>query len=324
MEDLVENFQRLATEKVIIFEGHKGYVNKIIQLDKYKIATCSDDTSIRIWDLRTRKCSVFLTHEKEVYDLSYPQQDILLSASNDNTARIWYNYDDSKIIMGKNEPVRFILLKSDIIMITWDTFFVLRKSGEHDVFKSHTEYINTVIKYNTDRYVSCSRDGSIKIWREDGAITSLVEHKGNVLGVIRLKNEDLLSWGEDKKLIVWREVKNRQWQNKVINNNINVQYAIELTSGVIVCISGSNIVIIDKGILRGHKADVNKIIELGGGNIASCSMDGTIRIWPTHVNDKGENKIVFKNDRNIIDMIELEDKRIAFCGERNLVGVVTV
>lgn len=70
--------------------GHTGMINKIVALDKNLIASCSDDRTIRIWDIQTfRQIMVLNGHKSYVWGIITLNEFQFLSVSSDCRIRIW-------------------------------------------------------------------------------------------------------------------------------------------------------------------------------------------------------------------------------------------
>jgi len=77
----------------VILRGHESGVNDVVWLDDsgQYLATCSDDFTIRIWDIEKEVCINVLTgHEDFVFCLDkHPFQNILISGSYDEKVKVW-------------------------------------------------------------------------------------------------------------------------------------------------------------------------------------------------------------------------------------------
>ena len=76
--------------------------------------------------------------------------------------------------------------------------------------------------------------------------------------------------------------------------------------------------------LRGHQSDINSIIELIDGRIASSSKDRTIRIWKFTTNLHGnsyfvESEILSDYSHGIYCLIQLKDGRLCASSSDNAI-----
>ena len=78
--------------------------------------------------------------------------------------------------------------------------------------------------------------------------------------------------------------------------------------------------------LRGHQSDINTIIQLQDGRIASASKDRTIRIWKMETNINGNN--VYIEDEVLSDyghgmycLIQLSDGRLCSTSSDNAIVI---
>ena len=70
--------------------GHQNYVNNLRLLEGSDIISCSNDKSIRIWNVENGgQKKIFNGHKDSVYDILKFNDEILLSASADKTIKIW-------------------------------------------------------------------------------------------------------------------------------------------------------------------------------------------------------------------------------------------
>ena len=50
-------------------DAHTNYVNKIIPLSEHRFASCSDDTTVKIWDDKNYQCQTILQHNDHVISI---------------------------------------------------------------------------------------------------------------------------------------------------------------------------------------------------------------------------------------------------------------
>jgi WD40 repeat protein len=112
-------------------------------------------------------------------------------------------------------------------------------------FDGHQSVVSGLAVLDGRRFVSCSHDGTIRLWDADtGAeLRRFEEHEGPVLSLVRLDGTRVVSGSKDKTLRIW-----------------NVETGRELRRIV------------------GHDGAVNRLMVLDGC-IVSASEDNTIRFW---------------------------------------------
>ena len=136
----------------------------------------------------------------------------------------------------------------------------------------HKGDVNGVIELKDSTLLSWSEDKTLRLWRSDGELIAvLAGHDECVRGVIELKDGRLLSWSRDGKLRLW----------------------------------GSDGELI--AVLAGHEDYVRGVIELRDGRLLSWSRDKTLRLWGSD----GELIAVLAGHEDFVsDVIELKDGRL--------------
>ena len=121
------NVNNLKVIRTIV--EHTECVNSLFLLKDKRIASCSDDNTIRIYDPSNYYLcdQVIQRHTKSILSICQLDDGTIVSCSEDKSICI----------------------------------------GEHTIPNAHSDYINKVIALPNNRIASCSADGTIKIWKSD-------------------------------------------------------------------------------------------------------------------------------------------------------------
>ena len=170
----VIEIRSLVNEKgpiVGVFEGHKDKICDVLKItDKY-IASGSYDRTVKVWDLETGKCVYnLLGHGDRVLKLVKISDDVIASGDSNGDVKIWdlKNGTCKQILAGKKGQVNKLIVSSNKII-------VCHKGGDMQVWgwktgkflKNLTGHMNNVrdlIVVNDKILISCSKDGTIKVW----------------------------------------------------------------------------------------------------------------------------------------------------------------
>ncbi len=92
----IKDYGDFVYEKEIIpvklaeFKGHKACVNAVVFWPDNKLISCSDDKTIKIWNVDTGKClHTLLGHTNWVFCLALIGVKMLASGSEDGSIRVW-------------------------------------------------------------------------------------------------------------------------------------------------------------------------------------------------------------------------------------------
>lgn len=155
-------------------EGHKGLVRSIIfSEDGRSVVSGSGDNTARIWDTHTgAEQKVLKAHKGLVHSLSLLPGGRLLTASVDNSARIWggdgkelkkLDRHKGRITAVVVEPTARALASSswDNTVRVWD----LDSGAELKVLEGHTNWVTGLaISSDGQTLISGSRDNTLRFW----------------------------------------------------------------------------------------------------------------------------------------------------------------
>ena len=176
MDNLLNQFKVIKT-----INQHNDEVRNLIKPNDNRIITCSNDTTLKVFeifeDLRYRGFTIKKHSSSVTYiDLINPNK--IVSCSTDRT-------------------IKFISINESLYKC------------EFMIEKAHKDIIVKVISLSFNRIASCSNDKSIKIWKSnypysDTPISVLNGHDDIVSSIIQLVNtEYLLSGSHDNTLRIW-------------------------------------------------------------------------------------------------------------------------
>ena len=76
-------------KKVQSFQGHDDIIRQIIPIKDLGFATCSNDESIKLWDLSGKLLQTMKGHNAYVYTIATSVYEEIVSGSEDNTVKVW-------------------------------------------------------------------------------------------------------------------------------------------------------------------------------------------------------------------------------------------
>lgn len=245
-----------------ILRGHTSTINRIAwSPDGKYVASPSDDSTIRIWDMNTGECVRILEgHDGNVYCVAWsPNGQQLASGSSDKTVQLWNSTIGERLY----------------------------------TLTGHAETVDSVAwSPNSKQVASASHDRTIRIWSPDNGkqLQILEGHSDWVLDILWSKNSKYLLAGL-RDTVIWRwhidkdKISNDQWQTK----GWNWIFGLSSNGSNIAIGSGSNVVEIWNiensnrlAILEGHTKPIGGVSFSSDGYLfATKSLDHEIRIWNT-------------------------------------------
>lgn len=299
----VKNIFLLSVKLIKKKEDHTDFVSSLCITKDNRLASCSGDKTIKIFNLKTYECELTLEgHTCSVRYISLLSDGSLISSSWDTTIKIWS-------VSGKN--------------------FVC----SHTIF-GHESWVYKAIEISNNRIASCSKDQTIKLWNNFppyDCVATLTGHKCWVVAIIELTNKKyIVSNGYDDTIRFWSSETTKCIKTLVIqdcrcyNNNslieiqrnrvmvgdfeklsiINVDtfqlesvFEIRCSCGIYsLCSLGSYCVILgsNQGNLvqintneckiegikeKAHNGIIYGLLNLDDKTIISCSTDCSIKFW---------------------------------------------
>jgi len=168
-----ENGNTKKEKKKLI--GHSSKINQIILLKDKRLASCSNDCSIKIWKIYKDKCDINLDSDSCCMSIK---------ELNNNFLAAGYMSKDVKIWDINNKTIKCHL-------------------------KNHTNYVSLIYQIENGLLLTSSYEGVVKIWEfkgnEEKIKKTLRLHSGNMTSVLRMKDKKYVSAGYDNLIKVWEE-----------------------------------------------------------------------------------------------------------------------
>lgn len=259
--------------------GHFGEVNSLaINPPSTTFVSGSDDNTIKIWNLKSKKeIRTLKGHKGFVYSVAISSDgQTLVSGGKDQTIKVWNLNTGQEIrtLMGHIGIVTSIAISPDHKILVSGSYdksikiWNLNTGEEIRTLRGHSaEVLSVTISPDGQKFASASADRTIKVWNLNMGkeIGSLKGHSADVNAIaISPDGQMLASASDDKTVKVWK---------------INTAKEI--------------------GQLTGHSGHVNAVAFSPDGNkIVTGSDDKTVKIWNLNTGEtldtlKGHSEEVF-------------------------------
>jgi WD40 repeat protein len=199
---------------------------------------------------------------------------------------------------------------------------LLDGSGLSATLSGHTAQVEGV-RTHASGLLSFGQDGTLRAWSTaegpgETEADAQADHRGDVLGLLRLSGGVAVSWGEDGDLRVWEEESGR-CRHRLSAHEGAVKGVTHLDGEVFSFGTDGLIVRWDvteghcAARFEGHTGAVEALIDAGPGRLLSRSSDGTLRTWSALT---GEAIACFEgHTKRVSDAVCLEDGRVLSCSQ---------
>lgn len=233
--------------------GHNDSVRALAMLPGGRLASASDDYTVRIWNIETGICEIILRgHSSLVCDLAVLADGRLASASDDYTVRVWdmvtkecvtilQDFSNQILAIAVLPDSRLAVACGDMVDL-WNTATEICE----DELQGHTGWVWALAVLADGRLASASDDSTARLWNTETLDCEFVlqGHRQWVRALAVLPRERLASAGDDKVVKIWDTV-----------------------TGL--CIAS----------LAGHSSSIWVLAVLPDGRLISASDDTFMRIW---------------------------------------------
>jgi tetratricopeptide (TPR) repeat protein len=271
-------------ECVATLRGHEGYVRSIIQLTDGRLASASDDSTIKFWSTAGEMCFNSLSNQtSSVYSLIQLRTGALVTGSADTTIKLWD-------------------LNSTMCIAT---------------LSGHTGGIWSLIQLSDGRMVSSSTDSKIKVWSttNNTCMATLLGHTNHVLAVVELNDKRLASASNDSTIKLW-DLVNNTCVSTLSGHMSCVNSIKQLTDGRLASASSDTTIKLWNlangtctKTLSGHTSGIWSLLELIDGRLASGANDGTIKLW--NLGNDACTVTLSGHAEAVYSIIQLNDNRLA-------------
>ena len=271
-----------------IIEKHTSQVTSLLLLKNKKIASCSNDKTIRVYDPNNGyKCEeVFNRHSNSIVSIC--------------------ELDDGTIVS-----------------CSWDKSIII---GDYSIKNAHSNYINKVITLPNNRIASCAGQ-TIKVWKSeppynenDNLIKILQGHLKWVVSILYIQEMDiLLSVSLDNTIRLWN-MSTYQCSKVIDGVEISWNNALYRIDNDRVIIGGKNkfsIINIDKCVIETTIEDrafenVRCFLKLRDNKTILCGCDNGLFCF--YNMNTGEHKTTMNNhNKSISDLLRIDDNTFLSC-----------
>lgn len=292
----------LSQPKVI--NKHLFAVKCILHLEDNLIASCSNDSTIRIFNILTTDCILTIVDSNPICALEKLNENELAAGDESAQIKIWNFRNGSfiKALVGHTDWITQILKIDDdkILSCGFDSKIKLWDINSGEILLTYDEHVNavcTLVILNDNEFLSASRDKKIKLWqlkdnsndtknsKENKSLKTFTGHTCWVNSIIKIDQKVFWTGGWDGTIRKWNV--NLSECIKVINCSYSINSLLqvnecEIIVGALYSIGFVKTFNTSTGELvktyKEHGDTVNRLIHISKFILLSCSNDGLIMI----------------------------------------------
>ena len=262
----------------LFLQAHTGRVyTTIITSDNKYIISCSEDYTVRVWNLKhATQEAVLRGHTNVVFAIAITTNNkYVVSASGDKTIRIWN-------------------LQTKVL---------------EAILEGHTSVVVSIAITSDNKYiVSGSYDTTVRIWslQYKNMVATLKGHTGSVLAMaLTSDNKYIVTGSDDSTVIIWNFENPRE--KDLLQGHTKAVRIVLITSDNEFIVSGSLDCTIriwsiqyktQEAVLQGHTGPVLRLLLTSDSkHIISGSEDRTVRVWNLQ---KKKQECVFEGHSSLL------------------------
>ena len=203
-----------------IEKAHKGHISKVLTLPNNRIASCSDDGTIKIWNsvppYSATPITVLEGHSSSVNSILYiKEKDVLISGSSDETLRVWSmsTYKCETVLKGVEccDANAMYQIDSDRVIVGGDLEVSIVNMDKCEIEKK----IKRDIPIGIHCFVKL-RDNKTIVWGCDGGIFCFYDmntgkwkikeknHENTINDLLMIDDNTFISCSSDNTIRVWK------------------------------------------------------------------------------------------------------------------------
>ncbi len=281
-------YKRLVpiSEKLLPFEGHLGYIWKILKFDANTVISGGRDRGIKIWNKDGILMQSLSGHKNSIISIEKISNDCFISASRDRAIKMWT----------RNIANEFLLKR---------TFYL------------HDAIVLSLSKLEGNLFASSSGDNKIKIASIDGVvINTLSEHENWVWQIVSLKKGFLASCSEDCTIKIWNYTKSKSLFTFTHKFGLSSMLFIE-DKNMLICGDFNGEILIKNlandfsemstKTIKAHNGIIRTLVQLNTTMIASGGEDNKIVIWNI---ETGKSNGEYFHDNFVQSITVVEENKI--------------
>lgn len=273
-------------------QGHRGTIYSVsISPDRQKIASASQDKTVKIWNQKGENIQTLTGHQGAVYSVIFsPDGQKIATASRDGTIKIWDLSGKIILSLGQENTEAFYSVNfspdgqkiagaaADKTAKIWDL-----EGNLIATFRGHQDFVNSV-NFSPDGQfiITASSDGSAKIWGMQGEeITTLRGHQESVFtAVFSQDGKQVVTGSSDETAKIWQL--NNLNQTRADNTSVTIN-----SQGNIIAIANKDgqITLLDSQgkKIREFTTKMRSIYSIAfhpdSNQIAITGRNGKVQIW---------------------------------------------
>jgi WD40 repeat protein len=235
------------------FRAHSSGIYRIKQspFNTNYVATCSDDRTVKIWNISSSFDWTLITtysqHTSGVYALEWLDNDTLASGSYDQTIKLWsMATGQTKRTIQTNVNVRSLKLLNTYIHLASGlgngdiNIYNINDGNLVSSLKGHTSIVKDIVQISADLLASTSSDKTVRIWdlTTNTCKFILTGHTHNVYGLKQITPSILASGSGDKTIKLW-DITSGQLIRTLTGHTWYIWYSVDLLNNGQTLVSGS-------------------------------------------------------------------------------------